>query len=52
MGSIWGNAIKLSLFGESHGAGIGVVIDGFPSGVAYDEAFIPVSYTHLLVVLG
>ncbi|MBS6882362.1 MAG: chorismate synthase [Clostridiaceae bacterium] len=40
MGSIWGNAIKLSLFGESHGAGIGVVIDGFPSGVAYDEAFI------------
>ncbi len=40
MGSTWGNAIKLSIFGESHGAGIGVVIDGFPSGVAYDEAFV------------
>lgn len=40
MGSIWGNNIKVSIFGESHGAGIGVTIDGFPSGVAYDEAFI------------
>ena len=28
------------IFGESHGAGIGVVIDGFPSGVMYDEAFV------------
>ena len=25
MGSTWGNAIKISIFGESHGAGIGVV---------------------------
>ncbi|MDO4270753.1 MAG: chorismate synthase [Eubacteriales bacterium] len=40
MGSTWGNSIKLSIFGESHGAGIGVVLDGFPSGVPYDEAFI------------
>ena len=40
MGSTWGNAIKISVFGESHGAGIGVVIDGFPSGVPYDEAFV------------
>ena len=39
MGSTWGNTIKISIFGESHGTGIGVVIDGFPSGVAYDEAF-------------
>ena len=30
----------ISYFGESHGAGIGVVLDGFPSGVDYDEAFI------------
>ena len=35
MGSTWGNAIHISIFGESHGAGIGVVIDGFPSGVDY-----------------
>ena len=40
MGSTWGNAIKISVFGESHGTGIGVVIDGFPSGVDYDEAFV------------
>ena len=40
MGSTWGNAIHISVFGESHGAGIGVVIDGFPSGVPYDEAFV------------
>lgn len=40
MGSVWGNAIKISVFGESHGAGIGIVIDGFPPGVTYDEAFV------------
>ena len=40
MGSTWGNSIKISIFGESHGTGIGVVIDGFPSGVIYDEAFV------------
>ena len=40
MGSTWGNTIKISIFGESHGTGIGVVIDGFPSGVMYDEAFV------------
>ncbi len=40
MGSSWGNAIKLSVFGESHGTGVGVVIDGFPPGVPYDEAFV------------
>ena len=36
MGSIWGNNLKISLFGESHGAGIGVVIDGLPSGEVLD----------------
>ena len=40
MGSVWGNAIKLSIFGESHGGGIGCVLDGFPAGVPDDEAFI------------
>lgn len=40
MGSTWGNTIKISIFGESHGTGIGVVLDGFPSGVAYDEEFV------------
>lgn len=40
MGSIWGNAIKISIFGESHGGGIGVVIDGFPAGISFDTDFI------------
>lgn len=37
MGSIWGEHLKISLFGESHGPGIGVVLDGLPSGIAIDR---------------
>lgn len=33
MGSTWGNKFKLSIFGESHGNGIGAVIDGLPAGI-------------------
>lgn len=36
MSSIWGERLKISLFGESHGPGIGVVVDGFPSGITVD----------------
>ncbi|MCL1917763.1 MAG: chorismate synthase [Peptococcaceae bacterium] len=36
MGSVWGHKINISLFGESHGAAIGCVIDGLPSGLAID----------------
>lgn len=32
----WGENFKLSIFGESHGEGIGVVIDGIPSGFSVD----------------
>ena len=32
----WGNNLKLSIFGESHGGGIGIVIDGLPSGISLD----------------
>ena len=34
----FGRRFRVSLFGESHGAGVGVLIDGVPSGLALDEA--------------
>ena len=39
-GNSFGKAFKISTFGESHGKGIGVIIDGCPAGLAIDEAFI------------
>lgn len=36
MSSTWGNQIKISIFGESHGIAIGVVIDGLPAGEFID----------------
>lgn len=32
----WGDKLQLSIFGESHGEAIGIVIDGLPAGVALD----------------
>ncbi len=32
----FGNLLKLTTFGESHGAAIGGIIDGFPAGVSVD----------------
>ncbi|MBR1482089.1 MAG: chorismate synthase [Ruminococcus sp.] len=36
MSSTYGENIKISVFGESHGGGIGVVIDGLPAGETID----------------
>ncbi|MCD8309917.1 MAG: chorismate synthase, partial [Prevotellaceae bacterium] len=36
----YGNLLRLTSFGESHGKGIGGVVDGFPAGVAIDMGFI------------
>lgn len=35
-----GNSVSVTLFGESHGASIGVVVDGLPAGITVDEEFI------------
>jgi chorismate synthase len=32
----WGNRLKLSIFGESHGPAIGAVLEGLPAGEAID----------------
>lgn len=36
MSSCWGNKVKISIFGESHGKGIGVVVDNLPAGEKID----------------
>ena len=40
MSSTYGILFKISTFGESHGPGIGVVIDGCPAGLPFDSDFI------------
>lgn len=37
-GSVYGTIFKISTWGESHGNGIGVVIDGCPAGLTMNEA--------------
>jgi chorismate synthase len=37
-GSTFGNCFKIMTWGESHGAGLGVVIDGCPAGIELCEA--------------
>ena len=40
MGNTFGRLFRISTFGESHGKGLGVVIDGCPAGLPIDEDFI------------
>ncbi|GAB3649999.1 chorismate synthase [Echinicola sediminis] len=40
MGNSFGKVFKISTFGESHGKGLGVIIDGCPAGLPIDEEFI------------
>lgn len=39
-GSIYGNLFRISTWGESHGKGIGVVVDGCPAGLTLTEEMI------------
>ena len=36
MSSTYGESLKLSIFGQSHGAGIGMTLDGIPAGLPVD----------------
>ena len=40
MKNTFGSSMTVTLFGESHGPEIGAVLDGLPSGISVDEAFI------------
>lgn len=40
MKNTFGNSVTVTVFGESHGKSIGVVIDGLPAGITVDEEFI------------
>jgi chorismate synthase len=39
-GSIYGTIFKITTWGESHGDGLGVVIDGCPSGLSLDTEYV------------
>lgn len=36
----FGHLLKITSFGESHGTGVGVTVDGFPAGIQIDTEFI------------
>ena len=36
MSSFFGQQLRLSLFGQSHGEAIGITMDGFPAGMCID----------------
>ena len=40
MSNTFGNIFQLTTFGESHGPGVGGVVDGFPAGIDIDLDFI------------
>ena len=45
MKNTFGNAVTVTLFGESHGPAIGAVLDGLPGGIKIDEEYIAARLT-------
>mgnify|MGYP000759542377 CR=1 FL=1 len=50
-GSTFGKNFQITTWGESHGKGIGVVVDGCPAGLTIDEqtiqAYLNLSLIHI-----
>ena len=44
-GSTFGTLFKITTWGESHGAGVGVVVDGCPAGLSLCEEDIQMEWT-------
>ena len=40
MKNTFGNSVAVSIYGESHGAAVGALLDGLPAGIPVDEAFL------------
>lgn len=40
MSGSWGKNYKVTIYGESHGPGIGIIIDGLPGGIKFPHEFI------------
>ena len=40
MKNTFGNSVAVTIFGESHGASIGAIIDGLAPGIDIDETYI------------
>ena len=40
MKNTFGNAVSMTIFGESHGPAVGAVLDGLAAGLPVDEAAI------------
>ena len=45
MSNIWGNQLKLSIFGESHGPCVGITLSGMEAGVEIDETMLKAEMT-------
>ena len=51
MKNTFGNALALTIFGESHGPAVGAVLDGMAAGVPVDEAALAALMAAGLLVL-
>ena len=47
MGMKLGENLKVTLFGESHGACVGALVEGIPAGTPIDEAELNLSLIHI-----